>query len=124
MSLTGVDAIVLKAGAAQLEVRRRVNKHCFVVASVADLLVVFVPAHVQGVCGGGFAFKTMSLAHLHKGSGRKFLDKLRGFCKVKTRSSYCQNNRNKEGESEDNKGIPSEKTIRKCSCGNGEKKMT
>lgn len=81
--LTGVDAAVLEARGAQLEVRRRVNKHQLIVVSVSYLLVISVPAHIQGGGAGGLAFKTVSLTQLHKHRGRKFLDKLRRFCKVK-----------------------------------------
>lgn len=83
MSLTGVDSVILKPCSAQLKVRSRVYKHCFIVASIGYLLVIFVPAHIQGVCAGGLAFETVSLTLLHKGSGRKFQDKLWRFCKVK-----------------------------------------
>lgn len=83
MSLTGVHSVILKPCCTQLEVRSRVNKHYFIVVSVSYLLVILVPAHIEGMCAGGLAFETVSLTQLHKGSGRKLQDKLRRFCKVK-----------------------------------------
>ena len=85
MNLTRVDAVILKPRGAQLEVCGRVNEHGFIVSSVGYLLVIFVPAHFQGACAGGLAFKAESLTLLDKGSGRQFQDKLRGLCKVKKR---------------------------------------
>ncbi len=88
MSLTGVHSIIFKPRGAQLEVRSRVKKHYFIVVSISYFLVIFVPAHFQGMRAGGLAFKTVSFTLLHKGSGWKFQDKLGRFCKVKTRPSY------------------------------------
>lgn len=69
----------------QLEAGGQLHKCDLYVVSITDLLIIFVPADIQGLTTADPAFQAVAFTQLYKGSGRKFLDKLRRFCKVKGR---------------------------------------
>lgn len=81
--LTGIEPRILECCREQLQACAQVHKRYLNVVSIADLLIIFVPADIQGLRTAEPAFKAVPFARFYKGSGRKFLDKLRWFCKVK-----------------------------------------
>lgn len=83
--LTGVEPRVLEHCRVQLEAGGRLHKRYLHVVPIMDLLLIFVPAHLQGLATAQPAFQAVAFAQLDEGSGRKLLDKLRSFCKVKRR---------------------------------------
>lgn len=81
--LTGVEPRILKRCRVQLEAGAQLHKRYLDVVSITELLIIFVPADVEGLSTADPALKAVASTQLHKGSGSKFLDKLRRFCKVK-----------------------------------------
>lgn len=81
--LTGVDPRILKLCRVQLEAGGQLHEGYPHVVSIVDLLIIFVPADIQGLRAAHPAFQAVAFTQLYEGSGRKFLDKLRRFCRVK-----------------------------------------